>query len=205
MVSDLGPMRGPVIAMVSISLILTSVSLILTASSYSLRAQGSDVAPQDTPELKNLQSQYRIDVQDALRPVRERYIGQLQALVRSFTAKGNLPAAVAVQAEIDSVKNSPSEDVGSGKRITHKEIEKEVIGHWTYGAPNSWLGIRPDGKAYHEKAVMTWTVNAEKSVVLTDPSQPGKHATLVFDSRVESFTGTDFDGKRIAGMRRDRE
>jgi len=178
--------------------------LILVLSECSLLAQ-ADIAPADTPELKALQSQYRIDVQDALRPVRERYIGQLQALIRSFTARGNLAAAVAVQAEIDSVKNSPSEEVGGGKRITHREIEKEVIGHWTYGSPNSWLGIRPDGKAYHEKAVLTWTVNAEKSVVLTDPARPGQHATLLFDSRVESFTGTDFDGKRIAGVRRDRE
>ena len=75
--------------------------LILVLSECSLLAQ-ADIAPADTPELKALQSQYRIDVQDALRPVRERYIGQLQALIRSFTARGNLAAAVAVQAEIDS-------------------------------------------------------------------------------------------------------
>lgn len=190
-------MRGP-------GLTLVSILLVVTASSSSLRAEGEATA-QDTPELKALQSQYRVDSQNALRPVRERYIGQLQGLIRTFSAKGNIAAAVAVQAEIDSVKNSTKEDAGGGKPITHKEIEKEVVGHWTYGSPSSWLGIRPDGKAYHEKAVMTWAINAEKSLVLTDPGQPGKHATLVFDSRVESFTGSDFDGKRIAGTRRDRD
>jgi hypothetical protein len=120
-------------------------------------------------------------------------------------AKHNLPAAVAAQAEVDSIKKSASEEFGGGTRITHRELEKEVIGHWTYGSPKVWLGVRPDGKAYLEKAVMTWTVNSEKSVVLTDPGKPGLHATLEFDSRVDSFTGTDFDGKRINGVRRDRD
>ena len=185
---------------------LVSMLLFLVVNSHPLRAEGEATATaQDTPELKALQSQYRVDSQNALRPVRERYVGQLQALIRSFTARGNVAAAVAVQAEIDAVKNSTKEDAGGGKPITHKEIEKEVIGHWTYGSPNSWLGIRPDGKAYHEKAVMTWTINAEKSLVLTDPAQPGKHATLVFDSSVNSFTGSDFDGKHVAGIRRDRD
>jgi hypothetical protein len=88
---------------------------------------------------------------------------------------------------------------GGGKRITHKEIEKEVIGHWTYGSPTSRLGIRPDGKAYHEKAVMTWTVNADKSVVLTDTGQPGKRAMLVFDSRVGRLRGRILTGGGLLG------
>ena len=183
---------------------LSLLMLVLVLSECSVMAQ-ADIAPRDTPELKALQSQYRVDAQEALRPVRERYIAQCEALIRSFMAKHNLPAAVAAQAEVDSIKKSASEEFGGGTRITHRELEKEVIGHWTYGSPNSWLGIRPDGKAYHEKAVLTWTVNAEKSVVLTDPAKPGLHATLEFDSRVDSFTGTDFDGKRINGVRRDRD
>src|ERR1700727_992777 len=99
-----------------------SLLLLLVLGESSVMAQ-AEIAPRDTPELKALQSQYRVDAQEALRPVRERYIAQYEALIRSFMAKRNLPAAVAAQAEIDSLKKSASEEFGGGTRITHRELE----------------------------------------------------------------------------------
>jgi len=155
-----------------------------------------------TPELKALQSRYKADVQAALKPIQDRYIAQYEALSRSFTTRGDLAAAVAVQQEIAALRKAATEEVG-GTAVSRQQLEKQVLGVWYYGSPKIWLSLREDGKAYLDKLVLTWTVNAEKSIVLTDPQRPGAHATLEFDSRVESFTAKDFDGKRLSGTRKE--
>jgi hypothetical protein len=177
--------------------------LMVILGGFSVRAH-AQVAGKETPELKALQSRYKTDVQAALKPLRERYLAQYESLARSFTTKGDLSAAVAVQEEINALKKAGNEDAG-GTAVNRRELEKEVVGHWFYGSPKVWLGIRPEGKAYLEKAVLSWKVGAENSIILTDPQKPGTQATMEFDSRVESFTGKDFDGKRLSGTRKDRE
>ena len=174
---------------------------VLSGFNLTVHAQ---VAAKETPELKALQSKYKTDTKAALKPIRDRYIAQCEALLRSFTTKGDLAAANAVQEEITAIKKAANDEAG-GTAVSRRELEKEVVGHWTYGSDKVWLGIRNSGKAFLDKMVLNWKVGPENSIILTHPDKPGARITMEFDSAVESFTGKDFDGRRVSGTRRDRE
>lgn len=181
----------------------TLLAAVLMWGGLALVMHGQVVA-KETPELKALQARYKADMKAAARPIQERYLAQYEALVRSFTTKGDLAAAVAVQQEIAELKKADKEESG-GTATSRRELEKEVIGHWSYGSEKVWLGIRHDGKAYLDKSVYLWKVGSENTIVMFDPAKPSVKATLEFDSKVDSFVGKDFDGKRVAGVRKDRE
>lgn len=176
------------------------LSVVLISGGLSVRVQ-AQVAAKETPELKALQSRYKTETQAALKPIQARYIGEYEELLRSFTTKGDLAAAVAVQEEINALKESSTEEAG-GRALPPDELEEEVMGRWFWGSPKLWLGLRPNGKAYLGQAVLEWKVGPNNSVILTDPQKAGAKATMEFDSRLQSFTAKDFNGKRISGTRK---
>ena len=85
-----------------------------------------------TPELATLKKQYERDLEQATKPVKDRYISSLQALLRSATVRGDAASIVAIQAELAALTTtSPS-----------------VVGLWNYtgaGGAKAMRELRADG------------------------------------------------------------
>ncbi|MDR3401316.1 MAG: hypothetical protein P4L99_02365 [Chthoniobacter sp.] len=86
----------------------------------------ADESPKVTPEMATLKKQYEKDLELATKPVRDRYISSLQALLRSATVRGDAANIVAIQAELATL--TPAVSIGP-------------VGFWYYANP-SGKGVR---------------------------------------------------------------
>ena len=104
----------------------------------SVKAAGQEVPaaedPKLPPDLAPLRARYVREAESALRPIRDRQAHALQGLGRSFTARGDLQGALAVQAALEDLRN------GTGAL-------KELFGTWRFGGPRSGhiRTLHPDG------------------------------------------------------------
>jgi hypothetical protein len=58
----------------------------------------------DAPELQELQASYKASLERVIKPVMQKYLSDLERQRDSYTRAAKLPAANAVQAEIDAIK-----------------------------------------------------------------------------------------------------
>lgn len=93
------------------------------------------LAQEEPAELTQTKAMYQRDVETATRPIRERYLGRLELLKKSIAARGDIRAALAVQEEIEKVK-----EIGSGM--------ERFAGTWSLQYSNGTIRvyvITPDG------------------------------------------------------------
>ncbi len=88
-------------------------------------------------DLTALRSHFIADYQAATKPVQERYISDLRALLKRLTHDGNLAGANAVQRELDS-----SHAAGSVERPVSVRFSGT---RWTSADGTSRIEFRPDG------------------------------------------------------------
>ena len=107
----------------------------------SVKSFGGGLAPgpgaDSGDEQGALRRRYTQDTESAMRPIRERYLQNLEGLVRSFTVRGDLQGALAARQEIDFVKAGGSE-------------LKTLFGTWKFGGPQS-----PHLRTFHLDGTMT--------------------------------------------------
>lgn len=71
-------------------------------------ALGAADASETPQELKDLQSKYNADVQDAIKPIKDHYIDDLKDLLKLELNKGDVDAAALVQTEIQKMTSESS-------------------------------------------------------------------------------------------------
>ncbi len=81
------------------SSIRTSVLIFLFSTCGSLQAQD------EPPDLMQARALYQKDVEFATRPIRDRYLSRLDLLKRTLGSRGDARGAIAVQEEIDRIKD----------------------------------------------------------------------------------------------------
>jgi hypothetical protein len=101
------------------TLLVQSLVLLLSAAIF------AQEPAKVTPELTTLKKQYERDLDEATKPVKDRYISSLQSLLRSVTLHGDAASIVAIQAELTALKGP------SG-----------VVGLWNYTGPSGAKGMR---------------------------------------------------------------
>jgi hypothetical protein len=126
--------------------------------------RGGD-ATTEPKELSDLQSKYESDVQDAIKPIKDRYLDDLKALLQTELDKGDADAVVIVKKEI---KKMEAESPYSGRWTSHSDgvsiiqfksdgrwVEDwngntHLDGHWEMDKNNGQLVVtRSDGYVYH--------------------------------------------------------
>ena len=98
-------------------------------------------AQEESPELAQAQAQYRRDMEFSTKPIRDRYLSRLDSLKRQLGARGDARGAIAVQEEMDRVK-----DVGGGL--------DRFAGVWSVKYPNG--------------TVRTYSITAEGILRMTE-------------------------------------
>jgi hypothetical protein len=140
------------------------------------------------PEIAALRSRYEADLENAAKPVRDRYVGQLETAKRTATLRNDLKTANAIDAEIKRV--DPQAGAAAGRDLKHQL--KGTRWQW-----NPRLILKFDGDTANAGAWSTDVKYLGGQVILTmrAPSNvAGKKATFEFDEQMQTGTGKDFDG-----------
>ncbi|HCE42820.1 MAG TPA: hypothetical protein DET40_04680 [Lentisphaeria bacterium] len=77
----------------------------------------------DPAELTQARSTFQTQMKAATTPIVQRYLQQLDALKKSLGAKGDVNAALAVQQEMDSLKESSSNDTRASSALPKYEMK----------------------------------------------------------------------------------
>ncbi len=76
---------------------------------------------QEPAELKKLRESYKRQVEQTINPVRLQYIAQLERLKKTYTSQDNLKAALAVQTELEKLRDgSDKADISASGNIRIK-------------------------------------------------------------------------------------
>lgn len=162
-----------------------------------LRAQ---TEAKETPEHKALKSRYQADVAAAIKPVQSRYVFQLESLLRSYTQRGDLGAALAVQQDLDALKNA--RDVEDP--TAHRSTQTAIIGTWSWQSTDrsdqNTIQFAKDGTGSHGARSNTkWEATSNREITVTHPTKGEAVLRLSPDS--QSFSGTGYNGKPVTGKR----
>lgn len=84
-------------------------SLVVSLAFVLVSASGVSRGQEEPPDLAQARTLYQKDVEFATRPIRDRYLSRLDVLKRSLGSRGDARGALAVQEEIDRVR-----DIGVG-------------------------------------------------------------------------------------------
>lgn len=141
----------------------------------------AQTAIKDSKELISLRDQYEADLAAATKPVQTRYHTQLQKLLKTLTQRGDLPAANAVQAELDTLINV------QGKVIPPGSIASKLVGTAWKNGDDSHIEFLP-GNRFREvwrKAELlgTWKAISPSEADVTIPGRPLFHYKLSEDGK----------------------
>lgn len=140
------------------------------------------------PEVATARTRFEADLEASAKPVRQRYVSQLEAFKRSATLRNDLKSAVAIDAEIKRVEPQAGAAAGHDLRrqlkgtswqwnprlILHFEGDTATTGIWT-----------ADVKYAGGQAILTLRPPANLA---------GKSAPFDFDEQMQIGSGADFDG-----------
>ncbi|MDB6172924.1 MAG: hypothetical protein JWL59_2235 [Chthoniobacteraceae bacterium] len=104
----------------------------------------------EPPELAALQARYETDMAAALQPVQNRFISGLQNLLKTYTQRGDLPSAIAVQAQLDNLTNA------LGKPIPVGSPQSRLAGTSWDNPGGSRLEFLPSGHFREVYPQKTW-------------------------------------------------
>ena len=156
---------------------------IATASTISLSAQ--DVLP---AEVAAARTRYEADLDASAKPIRQRYVSQLEAFKRSAMLRNDLKTAAAIDTEMKRVDPQTATVAG-------RDLRRQLRGtSWQW---NARLILRFDGDT---ATAGIWTTDVKYSgdqaiLTLRPPaSLAGKKAIFNFDQQIQIGSGNDFDG-----------
>ena len=141
------------------------------------------------PELVAAHTRYDTAVTTAIKPIRERYVLELQQLKSRAMSLKQLDLAVAIDEEIKTLG-----DTNSTGTATLKARLSESDTKWTwedFQGGTSVIHFTKDGKFHHPGFGGTWKVTAPKTVIIE--TSIGK-ATVKFNDDFTTYQGTDFSG-----------
>lgn len=175
--------------------------LLVTALSCALLPIHAETVPQDTVELKGLREQYHADLIAATKPIQDRYLARLQMLLRSYTQRGDLAAALAVQRELDALKGAQSEADTPTRHATQVAMPG---GTWTWVStdPGDATTIEFDGNgtgSHGARSNTKWKVTGDGEITIIHPTKGT--AVIHLDADMKAFTGTGYNGKPVSGKR----
>ena len=182
--------------------ILITIALIGVASS---------TASAQTPaarEFQQLTEQHRKALAVAVEPVNRRQQTALEALQRRATQAGDLETALKIKESLKELSPNITADgaaATAGQMPSRREVEKAIVGGWTWGAPNKWITLSAEGTAVLDDIRMSWKADLDRVVTLTDKRDPKRKAKMIFAPDLSSYTGTDFSGKPIEGTRHQKQ
>ncbi|MCX6897164.1 MAG: hypothetical protein NT105_00555 [Verrucomicrobia bacterium] len=145
------------------------ISTALVFSFFSSEQTIAQSATREPADLTSLRSRYNAEIEAAKKPVQERYVFQLQGLLKTFTLRGDLAGATAVQKELDLLKSpaaNPSASRFAGTKWACTSgtsvIEFKPGGGWkdewrgkTYGG--SWKPASDNEAAAKRSDGNSWT------------------------------------------------
>jgi hypothetical protein len=140
------------------------------------------------PEIAALRSRYEVDLEGAAKPVRDRYVGQLETARRTAALRNDLKTANAIDAEIKRV--DPQAGAVAGRDLKHQL--KGTRWQW-----NPRLILKFEGDT---ATTGSWTTDVkylggQVTLTLRAPALlAGKKATFEFDEQMQTGPGTGFDG-----------
>lgn len=130
-------------------------------------------------EMGPLKARYAADVQVALKPIKDRYEKQLQALTKSLTTKDDLAGALAVKNEIESLSIDNSTAAATA-----------VAGYWRFGN-GAAMQIKDDGAVANPKSPKAgrwnWTDTAKREFIIR------------WENHSDTLTLSD-DGEKLTGI-----
>ncbi|MDB6117761.1 MAG: hypothetical protein JWO08_1542 [Verrucomicrobiaceae bacterium] len=159
------------------------------------KPSSSNVSNVAVPRLSAARDRYNAAIASATKPVLERYLQELEQLKNKALAQKDLPAAVAIDAEIsDLVKTTPIREFKTAKDLA-SFLEDTV---WTWGlsaaSAESKIRFRKNGTfSVNSDPPSTWEAESSTSVRL------GFGGRLRFSSDHKRFEGTLNGGGRRAG------
>lgn len=111
-------------------------------------------AGDEPAELATARARYERDVEQATRPLKERYIQALEQIKRSLTFKGDLAGALAVQQEMEMLSSATNSSRLVGEwlcrflngAIHHYKFEADGVMYWTDPTPRKKLKTTIRGK-----------------------------------------------------------
>jgi hypothetical protein len=130
-------------------------ALVLSVALGFLPTLPPPVRSADEPaELLAARARYERDVEQAMRPHKDRYLQALEQIKRSLTFKGDLTGALAVQQEIESVSGGAGISKLAGEwvcrfangAIHHYTIEADGTMYWTDPVPKKKLKTTSKGR-----------------------------------------------------------
>jgi hypothetical protein len=174
---------------------LASAALLISNSVF------AENTPKETPEHKALKTRYQTDVAAATKPIQTRYISQLESLLKTFTQRGDLSAALGVQQELDAEKGPKPEGDAT---LYHATKTAFIGGTWTWQSTDpgdsSTIQFAGDGTSSHGGRGNTkWEATSNREITITHPTKGKAVIRLGPDSR--SFSGTGYNGKPVSGKR----
>lgn len=148
-------------------------------------------------ELVAARERYQQELDASAKPGRDRYIANLQSMLRAATQRGDLKTALAYQNEIDAVSGSNSSSAGPLSAI---------LGKWAAHYPDGHVGATWEfyagGKVvYGGTDQGTWTVEGDK---ITFKRNKGDTVDTIFlplnprGTKGKNYKGIPFTFKRVS-------
>ena len=126
-----------------------------------LFSSGAVSAQEENPELTQARMLYEKDVEFATKPIRDRYFSRLESLKRTLGARGDARGAVAVQDEIDRIREA----------VPAQQSFAKFAGNWTVrynnGAIHHYI-IAADGQVAYDELTGTPPKKAKLVIKGTD-------------------------------------
>jgi hypothetical protein len=142
---------------------------------------GVPVQGQNTTQLPadaiKLRKSYLDAREKALKPLNGKYISELQRLLAAHTKTGNLSGALAIQAEIEQLKEPEIESSTplpalAGKTGTSKKMYRHLAGStWSIPKEDQTVVLEPDGTMRFSKSIqkpLTWSVSDKGELMILE-------------------------------------
>lgn len=152
-------------------------------------------AIKEPEELVRLRQQYTQKRDAALKPINTSYQQQLELLIKSFTQRNQLDAALAVRNELQATATVDGSQAELRKALLQSKWS------WTGGAKETdvFLDFRDDGTVSHRAMRGTWTIVGSRDVKLVENG--GRTFVLRFNNTLENYksvAGPELHGRRSA-------
>jgi hypothetical protein len=132
----------------------------------------------------------------AVDPINKRYQASLEILMKKATVAGDLELALKFKNEMEAL----SKTTALGEP-TLEALAAFVPGEWFIGEANDWMVIRPDKTVFYKHKDLNWKIEKDGSVSITD-NKTRKKASFRFDPKTNTYSGTEWEGKPLAGKRK---
>ncbi|MFD0895960.1 hypothetical protein ACFQ5Q_20225 [Luteolibacter ambystomatis] len=157
-------------------------------------------------DLVKLRAAYEAEMKAATAPIRVRQIEKLQALLKTFTQRGELENAVAVRGELEKLQSTtgPTEGkTGVDATTAFRAAIAESTWQWERaGRPASRITFHANGTFTNPnwKGDFRWRISGERTLTLEGDTTGTTKMT--FDPSFSTFEGPDFKtGDPIKGRR----